>query len=342
MASIIAYLTWLVVYISIVLCLLLLCYRYYGDTPVHRSNVLQLVGGIVIVIGLYYGSLFVLHQDKLVKDMEVDVRKPQRIMIVDGFIETPLIADVQFNTLDPRAASYLSLPRSYNRQGGAQFTYQFWMFVNDTLPATVANKMIMMRGDTKSYRWSDKSGHVYNDIAIACPSISFGDTFDQIKIGFNTLDVIGNTYVTNSDAIANGMDGVSNRNLLKLTSKRWVLYTVVFEDNTPINEFEDGIKLRLFVNDVLYDYATYAGQTLRQNNGPLVLFPKTAKNDSGGIKQAKIGNLAYYNYAQDASDVKQVYDQGPPSVRANIQGTNDTVGQPLYLSEYNKLDIYNS
>lgn len=299
----------------------------------------------MIVISLYYGSLFVLHQDKLVNNSTIDVRNPQRIMIVDGFIETPLIADTLFNTLDPRAANYLSLPRSYNRQGGAQFTYQFWMYVDDTLPSTIANKMILMRGDTKAYRWNDKNGNEHNDVAIACPSISFGDTFDQIKIGFNTLDIIGNMYVTNSDAIVSDMDGVSNRNLLKLTSKKWVLYTMVFEDNTPINEFEDGTKLKLFLNDVLYDYATYAGQTLRQNNGPLVLFPTTHSKGvmiPGGIKNAKVGNVAYYNYAQGASDIKKVYNDGPPTTRSDIQGDTESVGQPLYLSEYNKLDIYNS
>lgn len=283
MASIIVYLTRLVVLITVVLSVLLLAYRAYGDSPGHRSNVLQLTGGVIIVTMLYYASLLVLHQDKLVSDTRTDIRKPQKVNILDGFIEVPLIVHTRYETLDPRSASYLPLPQSFNRRGGAQFTYQFWIILDDVSSTNVANKIILMRGDTNTYAWNDISGSTVvqnSGIAIACPSISFGATYDRINVAFNTLDRIGNLYQSPYMDGTDQSDPVGGRNLMKLMSKRWVLITVVFEDNVPVNEFEDGLRLRLFVNEILYDYQNYPGQTLRQNNGPLTLFPANGSTNS--------------------------------------------------------------
>lgn len=338
MPSFVAYLVWRVILITLLAIILALAYRRYGDTIQHRQNVVQFAGGLVIVLVLYYLSLFVLHQDSLVKDPAVDVSSLTRTMVLSGFIEVPIITDTVYETLDPRAASFVALPRSYNRQGGAQFTYQFWLFLDDVLTTTIANTTILMRGDPVTYSWNDAKGVVQGPaVAITCPSISFGSTFDEIKINFNTLDTVLNTYTTK--ALAPPDNPNSRRNLLGLMSSKWVLFTVVFEDNVPISEFEDGIMLRLYINDVLYDNASYPGKTLRQNNGQLILFP-TLDGTSGSVNKARIGDVSYYNYAITADIVSQVFNAGPPTTRASILGKNESQGEPLYLSEYNKLGMY--
>lgn len=340
MTTFVMFLVWRVISIIVIAAVLFLAYRRYGDTVEHRRNVIQFGGGLAIAAGLYYASLFVLHQDKLVQDTRSDVRVLQRTKVVDGFIEVPVIANTIFDTLDPRARNYVALPRSYNRQGGAQFTYQFWIILEDVAPAIVANKTILLRGDPKSYKWNDRQAQAHSGVAIACPMISFGDTYDHIKVRFNTLDNIENVYDTNT-LTADPTDLTSRRKMLKLISKKWVLFTLVFEDNMPISEFEDGLRLRFYVNDVLYDHASYPGQALRQNNSQLILFP-TLDTSVGGINKSRVGDLSYYNYAQDVEGIKQVFDAGPPSARSDIGGTGESLGAPLYLSEYNKLDIYNT
>lgn len=335
------YLVWRVILTIVVACVLLLAYRQYGDTQTHRQNAIQFVGGLVIAFILYYASLAALKQDKLVHDSRVNVRDRQMTKIIDGYIEVPVITDTTYETLDARAKSFVALPRSFNRQGGAQFTYQFWIFLDDVSPSTVAGKTILLRGDPKTYKWNDSSGTASQGVAITCPSISFGDSYDHVKIRFNTLDDIGTVYDTKSVSDDPAEDPASRRQLLKLISKKWVLFTVVFEDNLPISDFEDGLVLRFYVNDVLYDHATYAGKTLRQNNGQLILFP-TLDQKAGGISKARVADMSYYNYAQDAAGVRQVFQAGPPTYRANLLGGAENLGSPLYLSEYNKLDIYNT
>lgn len=335
------FLVWRVIIAIVIVCVLLIAYRRYGDSVEHRRNLIQFGVGLAIAACLYYVSLLLLWQDKLVRDSRVDVRVPHRTKIIEGFIEVPVITDTVFDTLDPRADSFVALPRSFNRQGGAQFTYQFWIFLDDVAPATVANKTILLRGDPKSYKWNDILGKPHTGVAIACPSISFGDTYDQIQIRFNTLDSIETVYKTKSLSIDPVEDPASRRQMLKLISKKWVLMTVVMEDNMPVSEFEDGLRLRFFVNDVLYDQATYAGKTMRQNNGQLILFP-TLDGNGTGINKARVADVSYYNYAVDAAGVKEVFDAGPPTRRSDISSKAENLGRPLYLSEYNKLDIYNT
>ena len=43
--------------------------------------------------------------------------------------------------------SFASLPRSINRAGGAEFTYQFWLLVGNTDPAVIGFKDILVRGE---------------------------------------------------------------------------------------------------------------------------------------------------------------------------------------------------
>lgn len=341
MASIIAYVVWCVVLLSALVCILALCYRAYGDSPAHRSQAMQLLGGIVVVVVLYHMLLLVMRQDKLVLDPQVDVRLPRMTKIIDGFIEVPTIANKAFDTLDQRAPNYLPLPRSYNRRGGAQFSYQFWLNVKDGTPSAVKDKIILLRGDNALYTWNDSANGHHSGVAIACPSISFGDTYDELKIRFNTLDQIENTYTTKTQTTQNVADTSARNNaLLKLILGKWVLFTVVFEDNVPVSEFEDGTRMRLYVNDLMYDSATYPGKALRQNNGQLFLFPSNGAG-SGGLPGALICDLSYYNYAVEAEAIKKTYDAGQSQKRSNAPGTGENIAsQPLYLSEYNKLDIY--
>lgn len=337
MGSVIVWLVWHVIMLLVVASVLALAYHTYGDTPEHRDQVIQIVGGVVIVTALYYMSLFVLHQDGLVKDVHVDVREPRRTKIIDGYTDVPLLVGQVFETLDARSRSYVDLPRSFNRFGGAQFTYQFWIFLDDVTASNVAGKTILLRGDPKTYRWTDRSRKEHSSVAVVCPSISFGDSYDDVRVKFNTLKDIETEFRTKPQTAE---DTTTRHNMIKLIVQKWALFTFVFEDNAPVSEFEDGVRVRFYVNDVMYEHATFAG-TLRQNNGQLCLFP-SMPDAPGGIKGARIGDLSYYNYAQGADGVRAVYEAGPPQARAEDVRGRDNLGQPLYLSEYNKLDVYNT
>jgi hypothetical protein len=95
------------------------------------------------------------------------------------------------------------------------------------------------------------------------------------------------------------------------------------------------------VNDVAYvkrtgsDIPSFKGNTLKQNDGDLYIFPDNTQ--SGEF--VKLGNINYYNYALSASEVEKAFKMGPPNYPA--MPVNDKTAQPSYMSAYNRIDIYN-
>ena len=319
----------------------------------------QVVCGIVVVLAIYAIALWLLQNDQLVVD-PADLRPPkQALRILDGYAETTAVLNKSWSTINPDAFNYAGIKRSYNRKGGAQFSYSLWIRLQDTSDANVAGKTILMRGDPKVYNWSripTSDGGApasFRDVLIACPRVAFGPTFDSFDISVNTVtepvvafEIRPRAEDENSGgATAKHVDPSLRHNAMKLIQNRWALLTFVFEDHVAISDFEDGISIRFYLNDALYaNFRT--PNTLKQNNGDFHLFPAigtSAPNTHGGsgIRSATVGNVTYFNYALSTEDCASLVNQGPPTYAAkNIAGTG--MGEPLYLSEYNKLDIYNT
>lgn len=305
---------------------------------------LQVGVGLAVVAVAYYVSLSVLHEESLVYSKKSQMQNPkQKTLVVDGFLESSLLSGRQYTTVNPLASGFVPMPRAFNRMGGSQFSYSFWLFMGDASKGSVRNKDIFVRGDTREYRYekspiegelalNGKNGNVERDtdILIKAPRLRFGETFSDLVLEFNTHDDIN--HKVHLDSQESDLDHSIRHNLMSLIQKKWVMLTLTFEDNVPVSEFENGIVVRFFVNDILY-HTHRVTSTLRQNNGDLYMFP------NGEVEGCRIGNFAYYNYALAFKDVKALHEKGKPTKRADRD--RDPIGLPLYLSEYNKLDLYN-
>lgn len=327
--------------------------------------VLQVIIGLVIVYAVYRLSLALMQQDRLFIDNRY-MNPSYEVKIINGYVDSTVMANKVFNTVNPSAKNYLYLPNSYNRKGGAQFSYSFWIFIDDVEQA--ANKTILHRGDTRQYsaavffgrngdaavramtsstsnvkldntnRRTGITAPVKPDVVpsypfIAAPCITLGQRYDQIGVLFNTVQWPFNQVIVNP--VSNTIDDTKRRNAMKLIAHKWALFTFVFEDSVAINDFEDGVIVRFYLNDMLY-YTERVRGTLKTNSGHFHLFPE------GGIPQLRIGDLTYYNYAIGQERVKNTYDAGPPRYYFPEVASKSALGDPLFLSEYNKLDIYNS
>lgn len=314
--------------------------------------VLQVAIGLVVVFCVYRMSLWIMKQDALVDTGRSKSADPvHAVKIVDGYAPTGLAANRTWNTLSPDARAFASLKRSYNRKGGAQFTYVFWLKLDDTTDANVAGKDILVRGDTTPYLYKridhvDEGGAApkeqppreINGALVKCPRIRFGDTFDSFVVELNTVDDPDLRFSIDPYAAGGGDDSLRH-NMIKLTPGKWTMYAFTFEDNVAINDFEDGIVMRFFVNDVLYQ-TFRAKSALRQNYGNVTLL-HTGPGQTP-VANGRIGDVIHYNYAISAATVRELFNVGPPTKLASDISGDDSRGEPLYLSEFNKLDVYNA
>ena len=313
--------------------------------------VLQVVIGLIVVFCVYRMSLWILKKDQLVLDGPPPNTDKQVVKIVDGYAPTSLATNRAWNTVNPQGKHYAGIRRSFNRRGGAQFSYSFWLYLEDTSQGNVGNKMLLLRGDSKPYSYDritkedtgtgtpqEVTKAIMDAVVVKAPLIRFGPTFDSLVIELNTMHNPNETIHVHSNAASGGDDPTLRYNMLKLMQRKWVLLTFSFEDNIAINDFENGIVVRTLVNDTLY-HTGYIKSTLRQNNGDVIVLPS---NDDTTIKNGRIGDVTYYNYAMSTLGVKEVFERGPPRYACEDVMGGDSLGEPLYLSEYNKLDIYNT
>jgi hypothetical protein len=303
---------------------------------------IQIVAALAILYGVYFLALVVIVSDSLATTGTSLVTQYVKTTIIDGYEDSATLSHTMVDTVNPASKFYAFLPRSINREGGAQFTYQYWLLLTDTSDTTIASKDILVRGDITPYNLEtlDRDGNLiktYQGTVIKCPRIRFNGSYDNIAVELNTMDDPNPDPIVISSSPYNAsgsQDATAARNVLRLTPNKWVLYTFAFLDSEKVNEFENGIEVRFFINDLLYQTSTMRS-SLRQNNGHLYLFP------SGPIQGCQIGDLAYYNYAVSLPDIQTVYNAGPPRVNSSLSQTPGSVA-PLYLTEYNKLNIYNS
>lgn len=310
---------------------------------------LQITLGLVAVWLVYRISLFAMNKDKLsIETKEVDHKV--QTYVVDGWTYMALMNQKQYNTVFKYAPNYMPIRPSYNRKGGTQFTYSFWIGLRNVDNSRYAWRDIILKGDPDSLtdykvtRFHDTAYQAatttkqYTEtmkgvVAVKCPRIRFGPTYDSVQIELNTLIDPDARFLirTFAGSPAEG-HGVMRSQAMKLVQDKWALMTFTFEDNVAINTHEDGIIIRFYLNDTLYASKTFKS-AMRTNKSPLHLFPLGT-----AIADSKIGDIVYYNRALSHEDVAKVFDHGPPKKFANGSESGDTVK----LNEYNEADVYNT
>lgn len=294
----------------------------------------QILGGFVVVYIIYLIAMKVMKTDQLVINNKYGGNTKSKIDIIAGYADSSSITNVRINSAIPTPDNYVPIKPSMNLKGGAQYSYSLWMYIGS--PDAALNQCLFIKGDPKKYGY-DITDNTLNytksvvDRVAYCPMINFGANQLEFDVMFNTTNNIQEVLhikrlVSDSNAL--------RHNVTSLFSSKWFLFTVVFEDNIPINDFENGIRVRVYINDMLYQEGHYAA-ALKQNNGNLFILP-----DGVAIPNFKISNFAYYNYALGDDEIKSINAKGPStSASSLVAGAFVT---PVPLSDYNRIDIYNT
>ena len=234
------------------------------------------------------------------------------MIIVDAITDSRLIQQLIITTRPPNAPrpamtlvsdikKNVFLPPSSNRLGGAQYSYSFWMKLSDVSSGNVQGKTIFLRGDDQRYPVkkidliSDQSmlPHTNRHI-VTSPLVAFGDTHRDIVVICNTTSNLLQSFdVHVPDAIVADIPN------------QWIMYTVTFEDNVPIDDFENGLLVKFFVNGQLIMRKTVHG-ALRLSEGDLFLLPNSTL-----LNGASFASLVYYPWAMCDKEVLHVFKKGP-------------------------------
>lgn len=323
--------------------------------PIWLDIAIQIVLAIVIILIFYIFTLYVLNIDTIVQRSGLELKPKEFTTLVNGWGSPAFLFDLNFNTLNPFVDNFKRISRSANQYGGASFTYQFWIKVEDANDKLFKDLVLFTKGDKKKYnlayyRSTDENTNTYTlssalpaDSYVACPKVSFGNSYRQLKVFLNTNNDPYCEIIINMDAIG---EPSSRKNILSLLPLSWTMFTLVFEDHySVIENAENGIKFTLYVNDIQYWNVTPSGKNsdvfrnnaIKQNDGNIYFLP-SMKNQTSEFM--KMGNFKYYNYPVTSSDVQKTYQNGPPQFPA-MSKKDKAQSKPSYISALNKIDALN-
>jgi hypothetical protein len=212
---------------------------------------------------------------------------------------------------------------------------------------------LLIKGDKRAFRYqvtpigTDGLTPIGDTISrqgryVMSPMIAIGNPKEkEMRVYFNTLDRIDQCIILKK--MPDSMDSTMRHNLASLAEKSWTMYTFVFSDYVPIDDFQSGIVIKSFVNDSLYQVDRVAG-SLRENDGDLHVLPDGAPGtDANYTSRLLLSTTDYYNYALSDADVVRRYNRG-----FNTSPNSDVIDDAAALQEnalkysmYNKLDKYN-
>jgi len=197
--------------------------------------------------------------------------------------------DVKIISQDPKDNNSIPILRSNNQTTGLEFTWSFWLFINDlTIPNVSTNyQHIFNKGDTKY------------DSLTGIASVNNGPGV-YLAPGNNTLHIV--------------MDSVSptDQNIIDISNvpiRKW-FHVAIRAKNTVIDVYINGlISTRYIMKNVVkqnYNNINYA-----QNSG----------------FSGQLSNLRYYSYALNVFEINGIVGSGP-NLTPSASSVNSIAANP--------------
>lgn len=272
------------------------------------GSLLQIITAIILVLLLFALGFFIYNMELVNSFREFSEARTikRHVPIMTGIRD---IKDgLSFNTSDKTSWNFKDILPSFNQPSGAEFTYNFWLYKDNTAFPEPTDKdaakytdhgltsgdfVLILHGDKNAYTYNNICGAPKNDIKIKCPLVKLERGGDVLTVEFNTIsspDVVREQarnvcreYSTdwafmNAHKVA--IKGFRN----PTKDKKWNMVTVIIQDTSPNDPLpiRNKIRCRIYVNGVMEldryvdsGLGLYSGQSLiRRNSAYLHVAPR--------------------------------------------------------------------
>jgi hypothetical protein len=123
---------------------------------------LQIILGICLVI-LFFVIGFAIYNYEFLKSLRKSGGIQEKTVIFEGVKDFSTTRDETYNTVDKNASNYRNIGPSYNQMGGIEFTYNFWLFVDNGQVYPSSGSGAIARRDLRKRVIPDE-GYTYDNI----------------------------------------------------------------------------------------------------------------------------------------------------------------------------------
>ena len=307
---------------------------------------IQVISAIFLVVLLEIIG-YSIYDHEYLENLIKDKNTKRRTLIIDGIYDIDKDGETSFNTSNKYAEKYIELNPSINQSGGAEYSYNFWLYKNN-LTDMISSEYIalFMRGSKQSiYYNKNYNGNclISNNITdpyvlVKNPLVRLSRDGKKLIVEYNTIT---NPDVLNSDGTIDCLGINSNTNddsMLGIYdfddsfNDKFSMITIVLKETSSDADIlnQNNTNCKLYLNGTLIldrnTKSPYSGNSLqsgstvmKHNKGSFYVAPNgiigknnadiinNPKKNSGPVLQ--LSDLAYYNYALSQSEITNLFNK---------------------------------
>jgi hypothetical protein len=265
------------------------------------SNIVQVIISLILVLILAFIGYAVFNNESAsaLKNYN-NVKKETNVF--KGVFDFSTIQGI-YDTQDKSLSSYVDLKPSINQAGGAEYTYNFWLYRDsdklNNLPITAEDIGLILRGSKKNIHYNSDSTCLLKNIndkyiLVKNPLIRMKKDGTSIIVEYNTItfpDAFHEGGKTEIGVECSGGWFDRNKGLLGIYNidstydKKWFMVTVILQEISPNNDilYKNKTTCKMYINGILmldrivespYDALATSSAAMRHNKGPLYINPR--------------------------------------------------------------------
>ena len=300
------------------------------------TSLIQIIIALIIVILMGYISynIYTIEFEKLLKGSNTLKKETS---IFNGIVDFYSNSDLKSNTFDISADNYLDISPSINQQGGAEYSYNFWLYLDKSKLKGNKDSILLLKGNKDILVNTNKTLNCSSDsdktIMIKNPLVRLSPKGDGIAVEYNNIVTIDSYQDINKIKSCDLADKTvwknKNGNLLGVydldLDKKWFMITIVMKEvSAPDNIlFNNKASSKIYVNgalisdknvETIYNDKIYSA-TFKNNKAPLYVNPSYGTDNIYAEKPTeadtiKMADLKYYNYSLTYDEVTKIYNYG--------------------------------
>jgi hypothetical protein len=275
-----------------------------------QSLVLQVVAAVVVLLAVFWTSRLAVKGEEIVKVPTKSVQRSS-VDVAPGVIVSSQAETVFQTTAEAHEVNhqqdFVLLPRSIDTDGGAQFTYSFWIKVNSSDQTNVFDKILLLRGDKSATSFKNTKSNAVGDLKQVLHPVAF---CPMVRAKFDSSLALTITAQFNASSEYNNVVQHTIQNGSSYDVNKYHLVCVSCSDGEKYGQ-ERGVRCRVWY-DLLPIERFFKDRALRENGGNLYINPKLDENaypKTTGNGTVSMRNLRYHNYAFESQDVSRVMQQ---------------------------------
>lgn len=308
------------------------------------SNIVQIILALLLILMLLFIA-YVIYSYESFRSMQNSMTLRKEIVVFDGIMDFSTTQWI-FNTYNRGLASFKDLTASINQNGGAEYSYNFWIYMDKAAlnNANSSDLVLLLRGNKFKIPYINNTNcetvNKGSYILVKNPLIRMKSDGSAIVVEYNTITNPDSyrEYGNSAIACASGSWYDKNKGLLGIynlesyVDKKWFMFTVVLQETNPDNDllYKNKANCKMYVNGInVLDRTVespYNGEfgsaAMKHNRAPLYVNPGdlfSSDNNNGenpfktqgnGTSSLQMANLSYFNYALSELEVQQLFQMG--------------------------------